>query len=56
MERKVIDPREVELQLEDDFNAILNMIGEGAPDFAADEENEMLKERRREEAKAKDLH
>ncbi|EGA88380.1 hypothetical protein GPDM_15714 [Planococcus donghaensis MPA1U2] len=56
MERKVLDPQEVERRLDEDFNAILNMIGEGSPDFAADEENEMLKERRREEVKAKDLH
>lgn len=56
MERKVLDPREVELRLDEDFNAVLNMIGEGAPDYAAYDEEEFPKERQREEDKAKDLH
>lgn len=56
MERKVLDPREAELRLDEDFNAVLNMIGEGAPDYAAYDEDEIPKERQREEDKAKDLH
>lgn len=55
MERKVVDPREVELRLGDDFDAVLNMIGEGAPDYAAYEEDEIPKQRQREENKVKDL-
>lgn len=55
MERKLLDPQEAELRSDDDFNAILNMIGEGAPDYAAYEEDEIPKEQRREEDKAKDL-
>lgn len=56
MERKVLDPRDAELRLDDDFNAILNMIGEGAPDYAAYEEDEIPKQRQREDEQAKDLH
>lgn len=56
MERQVLDPREVELRRDEDFNAILNMIGEGAPVFSFDEKVEILKEKRREETIAKELH
>lgn len=56
MERKVLDPREAELRLTDEFNAVLNMIGEGAPDYAADEKDEIPNERQRDNEKAKDLN
>lgn len=56
MERKVLDPREAELRIDDDFNAVLNMIGEGAPDYAAYEEDEIPRRRQREDEQVKDLH
>lgn len=54
MERQVLDSQEVELRLDDDFNAILNMIGEGAPVYTAYKEFKIEKGLQREEEK--DLH
>ncbi|MGE6370352.1 hypothetical protein ACQKDB_14585 [Planococcus kocurii] len=54
MERRVLDSQEIELRLDDDFNAILNMIGEGAPVYTTYKEFKIEKERQREEEK--DLH
>lgn len=34
MERKWVERKELELRLDEEFNAILNMIGEGGPDYA----------------------
>lgn len=56
MERKVLDPREVELRLDEDFNAMLNMIGEGAPVFSFSEKEKLFKEKKNEEQAAKELH
>lgn len=56
MERTRVDPQEIARQLEEDFNAAQNMIGEGAPDYSAVEEDDAPEELKREEKKAKDLH
>ncbi|AIY06157.1 hypothetical protein Plano_2192 [Planococcus sp. PAMC 21323] len=56
MEHKVLDPREVELRLDEDFNAILNMIGEGAPVFSFDEKEKIFRAQQRDEKIAKELH
>jgi len=56
MDRARVLPKEVVRQLDDDYFAALNMIGEGGPDYAAVEEDDALEEVLREEAKAKDLH
>ncbi len=56
MEHKVLDPREVELRLDEDFNAMLNMIGEGAPVFLFQDKEVMVKEQNRGENAAKELH
>lgn len=56
VERKIIDPKEIERQMDDDFDAVLNMMSEGSPDYAPFEEDEAPEEIKREEAKAKDLH
>lgn len=56
MERKFPDVREMELRLDEDLNAALNMIGEGAPEYASfNEEDDAPAEVKRDEAKAKDL-
>lgn len=56
MDRARAFPKEVVRQLDEDFLAALNMIGEGGPEYAAVEEDNLLEEAIREEAKAKDLH
>ncbi|WP_157886518.1 hypothetical protein [Planococcus versutus] len=56
MEHKVLDPREVELRLDEDFNAMLNMIGEGAPVFSFYEHQVMAEEQTPEEHTSKELH
>lgn len=57
MERKVNDLRELERLMDEDFFAALNMIGEGAPDYApSDEEDEALAELKRKMDKEKKLH
>lgn len=56
MERKFSELREVERQMDEDFYAALNMIGEGAPEYAAfDEEDDAPVEVKREVDKAKKL-
>lgn len=56
MERKFPDVTEMELRLDEDFNAALNMIGEGAPEYAPfNEEDDAPAEVKRSEAKAKEL-
>lgn len=55
MERNILDPKEVERRLDEDFIRSLDMIGEGAPDYAPFEEDEASEELKREEAKAKEL-
>lgn len=56
MERRFSDVREKELRLDEDFNAALNMIGEGAPEYAPfNEEDDAPAEVKRSDAKAKDL-
>lgn len=39
MDRKWIDQKELELRLDEEFNAILNMIGEGGPDYARNDDH-----------------
>lgn len=56
MKRNSLDPKEVELRMDEDFEAILNMMSEGSPDYAPFEEDEEPAEFKREETKAKDLH
>lgn len=56
MERNILDPKEVERRLDEDFIRSMDMIGEGAPDYAPFEEDEAPEEIKREETKAKDLH
>lgn len=34
MERNFLDIKEMELRLDEDYNAALNMIGEGAPELS----------------------
>lgn len=46
MERKWVERKEVELRLDEEFNAILNMIGEGGPDYARIDEDTEPKELR----------
>lgn len=46
MERKWVERKEVELRLDEEFNAILNMIGEGGPDYARIDEDMESKELR----------
>lgn len=46
MERKWVERKEVELRLDEEFNAILNMIGEGGPDYARIDEDLEPKELR----------
>lgn len=46
MERKWVERKEVELRLDEEFNAILNMIGEGGPDYARIDEDMEPKELR----------
>ena len=56
MERKFIDLQEMERRMDEDFNAALNMTGEGAPDYAPfNEEDDASAEVKRSEEKAKDL-
>ncbi|WP_203332352.1 hypothetical protein [Planococcus beigongshangi] len=57
MERNFLDIKEMELRLDEDYNAALNMIGEGAPEYAPfNEEDDAPAEMKRSETKAKDLH
>lgn len=57
MERKANDLRELERLMDEDFYAALNMIGEGAPEYVPnDEEDEAPSEMRRRMAKEKKLH
>lgn len=57
MERKFPDLEEMELRLDEDYNAGLNMIGEGAPEYAPfNEEDDAPAEMKRSDTKAKDLH
>lgn len=56
MDRVRAFPKDVVRQLDEDYFAALNMIGEGGPEYAAFEEDEVVEEVKREEAKAKDLH
>lgn len=44
MERKWVERKEMELRLDEEFNAILNMIGEGGPDYAINDEDMKPKE------------
>ncbi|WP_341961662.1 hypothetical protein NM897_01325 [Planococcus maritimus] len=44
MERKWVERKEVETRLDEEFNAILNMIGEGAPDYARIDDTKEPKE------------
>ncbi|MFC4712752.1 hypothetical protein [Planococcus dechangensis] len=39
MERKWVERKEMELRLDEEFNAILNMIGEGGPDYTINDED-----------------
>lgn len=55
MNRARAFPKEVVRQLDEDYIAALNMIGEGGPEYAAFEEDDLLEEVKREEAKANDL-
>ncbi|WP_186763832.1 hypothetical protein [Planomicrobium sp. CPCC 101079] len=55
MDRARAFPKEVVRQLDEDYIAALNMIGEGGPEYAAVEEDDFLEENKREEAKAKNL-
>ena len=56
VERSILNPKEVERRLDEDFIRSLDMIGEGAPDYAPFEEDEAPEELKRKETKAKDLH
>ncbi|QMT16581.1 hypothetical protein H1Q58_11435 [Planococcus maritimus] len=44
MERKWVERKEVETRLDEEFNAILNMIGEGGPDYARIDDTKEPKE------------
>lgn len=56
MERKFSDLRELERQLDEDFYAAMDMIGEGAPDYSPiNEEDDAPAEQKREVDKTKDL-
>ncbi|WP_404334173.1 hypothetical protein [Planococcus rifietoensis] len=56
MERKWVERKEVELRLDEEFNAILNMIGEGGPDYARNDEDIEMQIMKHDEAKSQDLH
>ena len=56
MDRSRVYPKEAVRQLDEDYFAAINMIGEGGPEYAAFEEDDVLEEVKREEAKAKVLH
>lgn len=55
MERVRVDPQEVTRQLEEDFLASQNMIGEGAPDFSSFKDDDAVKELQKEEQQAENL-
>lgn len=56
MERKFSDVREMELRMDEDYNAALNMIGEGAPEYAPfNEEDDAPAEMKRAVDQAKEL-
>lgn len=56
MERKFSDLREMERRMDEDYYAGLNMIGEGAPEYAPfNEEDDAPAEVKRSEDKARDL-
>lgn len=56
MERKFSDLREMELRVDEDYNAALNMIGEGAPEYAPfNEEDDAPAEMKRAVDQAKEL-
>ena len=55
MERVRVDPQEVIRQLEEDFLASQNMIGEGAPDFSPFRDDDAVEEVKKEEQKAENL-
>lgn len=57
MEKSFPDLKEMELRLDEDYNAALNMIGEGAPEYSPfNEEDDAPAEMKSSETKAKDLH
>lgn len=56
MVRKQVAPVEMDRQFDEDYSRALNMIGEGAPDYAAAEDDNVPEEMKREEQKAQDLH
>lgn len=56
MERARVDQKEIPRLLDEDYYASLNMIGEGAPDYAAAEDDDAPEEVKREEKKAENLH
>ncbi|WP_199711591.1 hypothetical protein [Planomicrobium sp. Y74] len=56
MERKFSDLREMERRMDEDYYAALNMIGEGAPDYAPyNEEDDAPAEIKRDDDKAREL-
>lgn len=56
MERKFTDLREMERRMDEDYYASLNMIGEGAPDYASyNEEDDAPAEIKRDDDKARDM-
>lgn len=56
MNRERLNPKEIERRLDEDLMASLDMVGEGAPDYAVFEEDDALEEIKSEEIEAKDLH
>jgi hypothetical protein len=56
MVRKQVEPSVIDRQFDEDYSAALNMIGEGSPDYAADQDDSVPEEMKREEQKAQDLH
>lgn len=56
MERRFSGLKEVERRMDEDFYAALNMIGEGAPDYAPfNEEDDAPAEVKRSDDKVRDL-
>ncbi|MGI2327503.1 hypothetical protein [Planococcus sp. YIM B11945] len=56
VDRARVVPKDVVRQLDEDYMAAVNMIGEGGPEYAPYEDDDILEEVQREEAKTKDLH
>lgn len=50
-----IDPQETPREIEEDYNAAQNMIGEGAPDYVSSMEDDAPQEIKTEEQQAKRL-